>query len=312
MVDRLTRRPVPRPFSPPPLDHRSRPSRDDGKPAPRDRFATSSNDVRRRCCAADVEPCRQDRSGSPRRVESRSSGIRSGSTFHSGRPSVISLRRDLTDGTAVRASIRRRRSSAASERVCVRADRRTDSAFVVGLRRRSELVEVRTRPGAWRRGTCSVQGRFRRRTTTDGACTVPRPQHSKNVGRRSRTVRRGRGEEGLRVVARRSGTVVQGRRGKRSRDGTACVRPSTTELLRVGSETAERRASPPFNFWLGRACPVHRAFFPSALSTRSRPSRVQPRTLLPAASSPPPSTSAPRRHPTFAVPPRRSTPRPAG
>ena len=51
MVDRLTRRPVPRPFSPPPLEHGSSPSRDTTKPSPRVLFATSSNDVRRRCCA---------------------------------------------------------------------------------------------------------------------------------------------------------------------------------------------------------------------------------------------------------------------
>ena len=51
VVDRLTRRPVPRPFSPPPLEHGSSPSRDTTKPSPRVLFATSSNDVRRRCCA---------------------------------------------------------------------------------------------------------------------------------------------------------------------------------------------------------------------------------------------------------------------
>jgi len=66
VVDRLTQRatgqrsllracPVPRPFSPPPFHHRSRPSRDDGKPAPRDLFEPFSNDVRRHCCAADVD-----------------------------------------------------------------------------------------------------------------------------------------------------------------------------------------------------------------------------------------------------------------
>ena len=51
VVDRLTRRPVPRPFSPPPFHNRSRPSRDDPNTSPRGLFAPSSNDVRRRCCA---------------------------------------------------------------------------------------------------------------------------------------------------------------------------------------------------------------------------------------------------------------------
>jgi len=50
-VGRLMHGPVPRPFSPPPLEHGSRPSRDTTKPSPRGLFARSSNDVRSRCCA---------------------------------------------------------------------------------------------------------------------------------------------------------------------------------------------------------------------------------------------------------------------
>ena len=78
---------------------------------------------------------------------------------------------------------------------------------------------------------------------------------------------RGRGESvaGSRfaVVARRSRTVVKGQKRKRSKDGTPreAVDHGTT-AGRARMRRAQR--APRSTFGLGRACPVHRAFFSSA------------------------------------------------
>jgi len=105
--------------------------------------------------------------------------------------------------------------------------------------------------------------------------TVPREPASHPVARRTSPVAqqrcqdvvRGRFEEAagrwFRVVARRSVTVMKGRRGKRSRDGTPreAVDHGTT-AGRARMRRAQR--APRSTFGLGRACPVHRAFFSSA------------------------------------------------
>ena len=147
----------------------------------------------------------------------------------------------------------------------------------------------------------------RLRPDADRAYAVHLPWRSNDVGRRARTSRSGHGEQ-LRVVARRSRTVVKGRRGKRSKDGT----PREAVDHRASSSrapNAPNAASPPVHLGSGASVSRPSTFFPSALSTCSRPSRVRERSLLPAPSSPAFSTPAPRRLPTRTVSVRRSNPR---
>jgi len=163
-------------------------------------FERSSDDVRRHCCAVDVEPRWQDRGGTLGGIASRSSGIRKGSRVRFDRQRHLAAtrldarnRRESfeTSSSVIEASERLRSHRNACELI---GSRRNDPASVVGLRRRSELVEV----GPSRRcDACSIQGRVQRRGVTGEPCTVPRPRRSNDVGRRSRTVRRGRGAKTL-------------------------------------------------------------------------------------------------------------------
>src|SRR6185369_13992448 len=111
-------------------------------------------------------------------------------------------------------------------------------------------------------------------------------------GRRAKSIRGGRGEPGFR--SSRDGLERWSKGGGEKGQGTEpCIRRPTPVLLRVVFVPAECRASPPFIFWSGRACSVHRAFFSSAprpaLARRAFP-HPSP---LPAPSSPAFSTSAP-------------------
>ena len=117
----------------------------------------------------------------------------------------------------------------------------------------------RTSASRWHRRSGLVHRRF----ASDPARTVHRPRRSKVVGRRSRTVRSGRGEPW--IASSRDGQERWSKGGGEKGRGTGpCIRRPTPDLLRVVFVPAECRASPPFILWWGRACPVHRAFFTSA------------------------------------------------
>ena len=99
-----------------------------------------------------------------------------------------------------------------------------------------------------------------------------------------------RGEQ-IRVVARRSRTVVKGRRRKRSRNGTV---HSAADPGSAASPIRPRRmpSEPPVHLLIGASVFRSSSLFLLRPSTRPRPSRVRARRLLPAPSSPAFSTSA--------------------
>ena len=120
----------------------------------------------------------------------------------------------------------------------------------------------------------------------------PLPGRSNDVGRRSRTVRRGRGEHG--VVSSRDGLERCSRGGGEKGRGTGpCMRRPTTVVLRVVSVPAECRASPTVHLldW-GERVPYIEPFSHPPLDPPTPVARSTPPSL-PAASSPAPSTSAP-------------------
>ena len=137
----------------------------------------------------------------------------------------------------------------------------------------------------------AVAPSVRLRADADRARAVDLPWRSNDVGCRSRTWQRGRGEPSP-VVARRSGTVVKGRRGKRSRDGTP---REAVDHGAPASRARMRRAqrAPRSTFGWGERVPSLEPFSPPP--SRPAPARraFHHAAPLPAPASPPPSTSAP-------------------
>jgi hypothetical protein len=207
-------------------------------------FARSSNDVRHRCCATGDARRAHDR----HRVETgrwepphgpEREGARLAFLAYKSRRTVVGRRPGTSDVCVMDAKSNRHANGPDSMKRG-RVPRRTTSDTVrrdSPFRVMSPHEESRAEHLPWRsndvRTSCEVDSRRPR------GATFP-------------------------VVARRSRTVVKGRRGKRSKDGT----PREAVDHRASSSrapNAPNAASPPFIFGLGRARPVLRPFSPPPL-----------------------------------------------
>ena len=144
--------------------------------------ATSSHDVRRRCCATDVGPRRQDRRGTPVGVASRSSGVRDRSRVRVGRPRHLAAERPDSRN---RCESLETSSSVIESSEHLRAHRKSTDRC--GIRRRTAKT-ARTCERVDQAGGVTLS-RLNGASNGEERPTSPAPSHARGTARMSDVVR---------------------------------------------------------------------------------------------------------------------------